>query len=130
MATIQGTGGSVTIAGYNGKMNSWSADLSIEDVETSGFTDAVFRTFEPVIVSLTGSATATGERDTATDAPAPTLSGLASAAPVAIVLTAQSGNTWSFSAVVSSVSYNRAVDGKLELTFNFESSGRVTQAWT
>jgi hypothetical protein len=55
---------------------------------------------------------------------------LADAAPVAIVLTAQGGNTWSFSGVVSSVSYNRAVDGKLELSFDFESSGRVTQAWT
>lgn len=129
MATIQGTGGNVTIAGYNGKMVSWTANFNVETADTTGFTSSGFGEVEPVICSVEGSATAIAQYDATNTAPAPTLSGLPSASPVAVVLTMQSGNTWSFSAVVSRVSMTRPVDGKMDLTFDFQSDGAVTQSW-
>lgn len=132
MATIAGTGGNVTIAGYNAKMSAWSATLEIADAETTGFDDAGFRTFAPCIVSMRGSATGTCIYDVATSIPAPPVSTGTMTLPgaVAVVLTASSGNTYSFNAVVSNVSFDRPSDGKMGVTFDFESSGAVTCAWS
>lgn len=137
MATIQGTGGGATFPEYNIKFSSWSANLLFEDVETSGFTDGGFRTFENTIVSINGSATGTVQRDASDTMPLPlaaatltSLAALASASPISIVLTASTGNTFAFSGVVSNVAFTRPVDGKMDATLNFESSGAITLTWS
>lgn len=135
MATIQGTGGNVTIGGFGGKMRSWSADIVIDTVETTGFSDAGMRTNEPVCASVRGSASAVGQYNGAGTAPMPSVASLPSlsTATSAIVLTAideATDSTLSFNAVVSNVKESRRFDGALEITFDFESDGAVAIAGT
>lgn len=127
-ATIQGTNGACAITGYASKINQWSANIQIKVVETTGFSDGGFRTREPVQIFLEGSAAGTLTYGDAAG-PAPTLSTLASLAPVSITLTATTGKTFTFSAVVTGISITRPVDGKADVTFNFKSAGPVTQTW-
>ena len=134
--TIEGLGGSVTIAGYNVKFASWSADYTMETVDTTGFDDGGFRTKAPVIASMTGSAAGTASEGAATTEPIPgalattamTVGGMA-AATAAVVLTGTTGCTFTFSAVVTRVSMSRPVDGKMDVTCDFESTGVIAEAW-
>lgn len=134
ITTIEGLGGSVTtITGFNGSINAWSMTVDITIVETSGFTDKGYRVKAPTCVSATGSFTATGQFDAASTTPI-AAAGLTTTAGLSsyfgtLTLQAKTGCTYAMSAVISQVSMNRAFDGKLELTFNFESSGRITQTW-
>ena len=132
MATIQGTDGNVTLpSGFNIKANGWSADTVIETVDTSGFADNGYRTNEPTIISMTGAVTGTAEGGTSTPLPAALLAATADLTQTqgTITLTAETGNTYSFSATITNVSHNRPVDGKYDLTYSFISSGQITQTW-
>lgn len=129
-ATIQGINGNVTVANFIAKLDAWSADLSFGLVDTSGFDDQGYRTREPLLCGMSGAATGTCVMDS------PPFDNAVLQAPMvpatltaAIVLTATTGCTYSFNAVISRVSLTRPYDGKMTVTFNFVSDGRITEAW-
>jgi hypothetical protein len=139
LTTIQGLAGGVTLpSGFVIKVAEWAADVDITDVETSGFTDAGNRTFEPTAVMMSGSLSGTGEYDSAgtpavSATPFPTTN-LGSAPAIAswkgsLTLTATTGCTYSGTAVFTKVSERRKFDGKLEVSYNFKYSGTITQTW-
>lgn len=138
-SNITGPGGSVSLpTGFNGKLDVWSASLDMVEVITTGFDDGGNTTGDIVEQRFTGSATATGQFDGTSTAPIPSalLDGAALAegdfaanAKGSITLTAATGCTYAFTANITSVAFNRAHNGKLELTFNFASDGPITQTW-
>jgi len=136
---IAGLGGNLALpTGFNAKINSWSASHTVETVETTGFADGGFRTFDPTITSLTGSASGTAQYDAATTALLPAaladgsimaLGDLAGAIGT-VTLTFVTGCTWSCTtANITGLSVDRASDGKANVTFNFQFSGPWTQTW-
>jgi len=135
--TIQGLSGSGSAAGFNLKVSAWSANYVMENVDTTGFEDGGYRTFEPTISTMTGSLSGTAVFDAASTnlIPAGLLDGAVMTgddldlAKVAVVLTAKTGCTYSGTVVVSGVSLNRAVDGKGEVNLDFVFTGPITQAW-
>ena len=137
MATIQGTLGNATLFGssdttdFGAKLDMWSADLDTGVVQTTGFGDLGYRTHEGTIGRLSGSASGMAKTEFA---PVPVLALGASFLPASckgtITLTATTGHTYSFDAIVSNVSISRPEDGKCTVSFNFRSDGPVTQsAW-
>lgn len=138
ITTIEGLGGTVSFpTGFNGKLSAWSATFTVETTETTGFADGGYRVLEPVKQYIDGSASGTAQYDGASAAPVPASlmdgSGLAlgdwSSVKGTVTLTATTGCTWAFSAVITSVAINRAADGKADITFNFQSRGPITQTW-
>ncbi len=132
MAVISGPGGSVTLpTGVNIKVAAWSATYQADVVDTSGFVDAGVHTHDATAYMLVGSAIGSGSTGNAGTIPAsatgatPTMSGLKGSC----VLTAASGCTLSFTAVVTSVPLNRVFNGKLDAMVSFVSDGAVTQTW-
>ena len=130
LVTIQGDGGSVTVANFTGKLQAWSASMSFGLVDTSGFDDDGYRTREPLLCGMSGSATGTIITETApfSDAVLQTPA-VPATLTASVVLTATSGCTYTFQAVLSRCSIVRPYDGKGTVTFNFQSTGRITQAW-
>lgn len=135
---IAGVGGSfTTISGFNGKIGSWSATYTIDTEEVTGFDSGGFRQYEPVAASITGSASGTAEYDDTNASPLP--AALADGAALAvgdmegakgtITLTAITGCTWAFPAIITSVALDRQAAGKATITFNFQSNGAPTQTW-
>lgn len=134
MPTIQGTGGSVTLpGGFNAKLNTWSAQITVETVDTTGFEDNGYRTREPVLVTLTGSASGAARfsAENATPANATLLASSAGlgGAKGEVVLQAAPGCAYSFSAVMKRIALSRPVDGRCDVTFEFESTGPIVQTW-
>ena len=132
MATIQGSAGGATLpTGFNMKVNGWTGDLAIETTDTSGFGDNGYRVREPVIISMDGSITGAAEGGTSTPAPAALLAATAdpTQAQGTLTLTAESGNTYSFTATISNINMNRPVDAHMDMTMSYVSSGQITQTW-
>lgn len=132
MADISGPGGSFTsITGFNAHFSGWSATVNVTTVETTGFVDVGNRTYAPTAIVITGSADGTG-----VTASSPVAAGGLGATPSmssytgTITLTAASGDTQAFPAVVTLVAENRRHDGKLDYALNFVSSGAITQSWS
>lgn len=139
-ATIQGTGGDVTLpSGFTGKLGTWSAQIEVGSVDTSGFSDNGWQDNRPTIVGMSGSAGGT----LITDTPALPTALMASSADLTaakgtLVLQAATSTStsstnvckYTMTAVISGVSISRPVDGKADVTFDFQSSGTITQAWT
>lgn len=130
-------GGFTTITGFNGKISSWSATYTIDTEEVTGFDSGGFRQYEPVAVSISGSATGTAQYDDTSATPL--VAALADGSVLAVgdlenakgtlTLTAITGCTWAFSAIITSVALDRPATGKATVTFNFVSNGPVTQTW-
>ena len=130
LVTIQGDGGNVTAANFTGKLQAWSASLSFGLVDTSGFSDQGYRAREPLLCGMSGSATGTLITETAPFSDAVLQTPMVPATlTCAIVLTATTGCTYSFTANISRCSIVRPYDGKGTVTFNFMSTGRITEAW-
>jgi hypothetical protein len=134
MATIEGTGGNVSlITGFAGKVSAWAADIEVSTVETTGFADNGYRVFEPTGVMLRGTVTASGQYQQAGTSPLP--DGALGATPTlsaykgALTLQAKSGCTYGFDAVVTAIGMKRSFDSKLEITFAFRSAGQISQTW-
>jgi hypothetical protein len=134
MGTIQGTGGSVTMfTGFDAKLSAWSAQLEVTVVDTSGFTDNGWRTKAPCIVSMSGSATGTAD-DTSTPVDADVMAAtsvLADSKGTLVLIAASAATSCQYSgtALITSVSLSRPVDGKCDITFNFKYTGTITQQW-
>lgn len=126
MATIQGSGGNASINGYVAKFDNWSGNIVNADVDTTGFGDT-WTTCAPVQRSLNGSVSGTLEYGAAGTAPFATS---AAAATAAMVLTADTGKTFTFNGVLSRISLDRPHAGKAGITFDFQSSGTITEAWS
>ena len=126
--TIQGTGGSATITGFGCKLDSWSATLDFGGVDTTGFGDAGWGTIEATLCGMNGSAS--GMIITGT---APIHAALVAAtadpaeAKIAALLLYTIGTTgYSLPAVISNISISRPEDGKVAISFDFVSNGRIT----
>ena len=136
-ATIEGLGGNAAFtAGWTFKVASWSADYNVEVADTTGFGDGGFRAKAPVIASMTGSMAGTGQSATTVPVPAGMANGTTmsvgdlAGATTTVTLTATTGCTYAFSAVITRLSMSRPVDGKMDVSADFESSGPITQSWT
>ena len=136
MATIQGTGGTFSAAGFNAKIISWTASINGEVFSTTGFGDKAWQTGKVITGQMVGNAIGVLEGG---GAAAPIVAGfnaadtfVGSAMKVACTLTVSAGHTYTFYAVISAVEIGRAETGAGSSTYNisFQSTGRVTQsAW-
>ncbi len=128
MARIVGNEGAVAFATHNLTANAWSMSISrvINDVTAFGDASTNVRGGVP---TYTGSVS--GFMD---DSSAPNLG---NAVPdywetgdtVALTLTAQSGNTWNGTAVISGVSVSSSKTGDATISFDFTGTGNVTETW-
>jgi hypothetical protein len=136
---IAGVGGGLTMpTGFNAKLSAWSATYNITTEEVTGFDSGGCEEHEPVAISVSGSGTGTLQYDDSNAKPLPTA--LADGAVLAVgdlltnavgslTLTAITGCTWAFSAVISGIAIERPAKGKATVTFNFQSTGPITQTW-
>jgi len=133
-STIQGPGGSITMpSGCNAKLGAWTATPVIETVDTTGFEDNGNHTNEPVAQVWTGSAMGTGQSGNAGPIPQTGLGGTPdfTAYKGTVTLGAKSTtNTYSFAAVITAVPLDRVHNGKMNVMYNFISSGAITPVWS
>lgn len=131
---ISGPGGNVTLpTGFTGHISAWSATVETEDVETTGFAEVGNRTFDATTVMISGAAVGTGQSGAGSTTLLPS-TGLGatptmSAWKASMTLTATSGCTFAFTALVKAVALNRPQNGKLDIAYTFKSSGAITQTW-
>lgn len=139
MSTIQGTGGGITLpSGYNAKVESWSASHEVLTTETTGFGDGGAEVHEPVYTKMSGSCAGTLQFDATNTAPLPgaivdggalTQSDLETNCKATLTLTATTGCTYAFTAIMTVTGFNRPEKDKATVTYNFISTGQITQAW-
>lgn len=135
LSTIQGVGGGVTfVTGFYAKFTAWTANITNETVETTGFSDAGNSTNESGgPIKLEGTAVGVAQFDATTTALLP--SGALGATPTfsswkgTMTLTATTGCTYAFTAVISGMATGRQYNGRMEVTYSFVSSGAITQTW-
>ena len=128
MARIVGNEGSVSFGGHNLVANAWSMSISrvVSDVTAYGDNSTNVRGGIP---TYTGSVSGFMADDSA-----PTLGNYSSdpwetGDTVAITLTAQAGNTWAGTGVVSGVSVSSSKTGDATISFDFTFTGDVTESW-
>tara|TARA_R110000868_G_scaffold192806_4_gene437376 strand:+ start:434 stop:835 length:402 start_codon:yes stop_codon:yes gene_type:complete len=132
MAGISGVNGNIAITNaIGGIIKSWTANFTRASTDITGFTNAT-RNRAVGIIDVTGSMT--GSLDNATS-PTVAFSGNTSAAD--ITLTAESGNTLQFKAIIDSFTVGVAVDGEATFSANFAIASTattfgsaVTTTWT
>lgn len=134
MADISGPGGNVTLfTGLTGHISAWSATVEMEDVETTGFAEVGNRTFDATTIMISGAAVGTGQNGSGTTTLLPSTATGATPAMSAwkgtITLTAATGCTFSFPALIKAVALNRPQNGKLDIAYTFKSDGAITQTW-
>lgn len=139
MAKITGTGGAIAMpSGFNAHFRSFTHAFAMPEVETTGFDDGGFATFDPAGgLRVTGTALGVHEYDASSTAPLP--AALADGSNLAVgdlagqtgsmTLTFITGCTLAFSANVTNIAGSRAEVGSSESTWTFGSSGAITQAW-
>ena len=128
MARIVGNEGAVAFATHNLTANAWSMSISrvVNDVTAFGDASTNVRGGVP---TYTGSVS--GFMD---DSSAPNLGNAVTdywetGDTVALTLTAQTGNTWNGTAVVSGVSVSSSKTGDATISFDFTFTGDVTETW-
>lgn len=133
MSDISGPGGNVTLpTNFNCHISGWSGTDNVTTVETTGFAEVGNRTYDATALVWTGSAVGTGQTGNSGVIPA----GALGATPTfssykgTLVLTAASGNSFSMTAVITNIAFGRVHDGKLDVAFNFVSSGPITPTWS
>jgi len=133
MATIKGTGGSVSgNTGFQGKINAWSATIDSGVADDTGFSDAEFTAACATGFTMTGSFSGNIQYDDSATAPTPTGFTLADYELASLVLTAETGCTYTMAAVITSANVNvTGAQGRAAAngTWNFQSSGSITEAW-
>lgn len=133
MATIQGPGGNITLpSGATAKIAAWSATPVIETVDTTGFVDVGNHTNEPTAQVWSGSAVGTGTSGSGGPVPSAGLGATPdfTAYKGTITLTAASSQTYAFLGVITAIPLNRVHNGKMDVMYNFISSGPITPSWT
>jgi len=136
--TIQGTGGAATLLGedastaFCAKLDTWSATLDTGIVETTGFGDKGYRHRAATIGRMSGSASGMVISEFP---PIPVLAlgetFLPEKCKGELVLTAMTNHTYTFDALITNVAITRPEEDKVTVSFDFQSSGPVTQsAWS
>ena len=114
MAGMSGIEGNVAMAGsIGGVIKSWTANFTRASTDITGFGNAT-RNRAAGIHDVTGSMTGTVDSTLK-----PTLGFSVGTTPIQITLTAQTGNTVEFYALIDSVSVGVAVDGEATFSANF-----------
>jgi len=128
MARIVGNEGAVAFGVHNLTANAWSMTISrvVNDVTAFGDASTNVRGGVP---TFTGSVS--GFMD---DSSAPNLGNASTdywetGDTVALTLTAQAGNTWNGTAVISGVSVSSSKTGDATISFDFTFTGNVTETW-
>ena len=132
MAGMSGVAGNVAMAGcIGGIIKSWTANFTRASTDITGFGNAT-RNRAVGIIDVTGSMT--GSLDSATS---PTVAFTGNTAAANITLTAESGNTLVFKAIIDSITVGVAVDGESTFSANFgiastetAFTNAVTITWT
>lgn len=128
MARIVGNEGSISFSTHNITANAWSMTISrvVSDVTAFGDKSTNVRGGVP-----TYSGSISGFMD---DSSAPNIGNASTdyfetGDTVTVTLTAQSGNTWNGTAVVSGVSVASSKTGDATISFDFTFTGDVTETW-
>jgi hypothetical protein len=119
MAAISGISGNVSGLTFGGVIKNWTANLTRATVDVSAFGNPA-RNRVAGIVDMTGSFSGTMDSGTS---PTNFLSVTSSAV---LTLTAESGNTIAFSALIESCSMGVAVDGEATVNYTFALANTVT----
>lgn len=120
-------------AGQSLAINEWTATVDREIFDTTNF-DGLdnWRTKLGGMAHLTGSATGFFDADTTTAGAINKISAFSTqddAADAAIVLTAYTGKTFTFTGIISNLTTGVVkTGGPVSISFNFESSGAVSEA--
>jgi len=132
MAGISGVNGNIAISNaIGGIIKSWTANFTRATTDITGFTNAT-RNRAIGIIDVTGSMT--GSLDNGTS---PTVAFSGNTAAADITLTAETGNTLVFKAIIDSFTVGVAVDGEATFSANFaiastqaSFASAVTTTWT
>jgi len=132
MAGISGVNGNIAIANaIGGIIKSWTANFTRASTDITGFGNAT-RNRAVGIIDVTGSMT--GSLDSGTS---PTVAFTGNTAAANITLTAETGNTLVFKAIIDSITVGVAVDGEATFSANYAIASTetaftsaVTISWT
>lgn len=114
MAGISGVNGNIAITNaIGGIIKSWTANFTRASTDITGFGNAT-RNRAVGIIDLTGSMT--GSLDSATS---PTVAFTGNTAAADITLTAETGNTLVFKAIIDSITVGVSVDGEATFSANY-----------
>ena len=127
MAFISGHAGDITVDGTALKVKTWSANLIQDEIDTSRKGDGGWRTFTPGLKVLEGSCEFdmdTGLHDTGTF-PFPFAT---TAAAIVLSMTdgTNDGGSFGFDGYVFNLEFTSAVEGIINVSGSFKSSGAVT----
>lgn len=128
-SVICGLNGNVSISGGRGaRLSAWSANLAHELNDCTGFGSNGFRQNKTSLKSMSGQASGFLTKGTTNDQP--NWTGLSNCDDgVTVVLTADSGCTFSGIFNISNMRIEEAVAGLGMITFDFISNGTVTETW-
>lgn len=111
---------------WGGNIRAWSATAPMDTIETTGFSDS-FPTYRGGMVGMSGSASGTLLRGAAGTAPsafdARRRDGLT------LTLTADTGCTYSGTALLTDIEYGVEKRGEASVTFRFVFTGTITETW-
>lgn len=131
---VSGANGGVTfptaVGGQTIQITDWTGTIDREIFDVSNFDDTDnWRTKQGGMSHLTGSATGFFDADVS-DADKATTFGTEDASPTAsCVLTAYTAKTFTFGGILSNITFGATkAGGPVPISFNFESSGAVTEA--
>ena len=127
MASIVGTNGNVSATGIGADFNAWNASLTVVESDVTKF-GSLSRLVVPGLVSATFTASGTMSDDVqlfgddGTVAAAQFQSGT-------VTLTADTGCTLAFAALITSFDISTAVGGDATFSMSGSSNGDITLAW-
>ena len=121
MAILKGKDGTVSLAGgtASGVVQSWSASIETDTLETTSMGTAGWKTFEGSLQSWSGSVDMYFADDEV-------ITGYVDGSAIAVVLTdGTSGNTYTGNAIVTSVSVDVAVADLVTMTLDLTGTGAL-----
>lgn len=136
LTDIDGPGGGITLAsGFNIHSSGWTAQHMLTEVDTTGFAENGNRTFDGTCQHLEGTMVGIGQSNNGTAnstssslVPTAAFGATPSFAALkgAVTLTATTGTTWAFTALIHIGRMDRRQDGKYDVELAFKSSGPIT----
>lgn len=128
-AVLKGYGGDVTIGATALRVKEWSGDFEAEDIDTTTKASGAWREADVGIQQLSG--TVTGQWQSEVNSSAPPFALVKPQSGVAMVLrfgANVSMGKYTFTATINKMSIKSAVEGAIEYTFEYKSSGEVVYA--
>jgi hypothetical protein len=119
-------GGSPANRTWGGNIRAWSASLPMDIIETTGFTDT-FETSRGGVFSGSGSASGTLLRGSTGNAPS--AFDVRRRDGVTLTLTADTGCTYSGTALLSNINIGVEKRGEASITFDFRFTGTIAETW-